>query len=112
VAETVYTEADLAKEVLQELRIVRRSGGVPNAADAQKVLRKYRGLRLELEDRGKAFWEANAIPERIVVCLTELLAGRCAQTFGVEYDAGDAFQRLIILCSAVPTGYPTKAVYF
>lgn len=109
---TDYTEADLAQEVLQELRIVRRSGGVPNPADAQKVLRKYRGLLDELDDRGKAFWEPNVIPSRVFVCLTEVMAGRCAQAFGVEYDAGDAFQRLIILASAVPTGYPTKAVYF
>jgi hypothetical protein len=109
---TTYTKADLATEVLQELRIVRRSGGVPNAADAQKVLRKYTSLLEELDDRGKAFWEENAIPKRVFGCLTEVVAGRCASGFGVEYDAADAFQRLIILASAVPTGYATKAEYF
>ena len=108
------TKSDLATAVLRELRIVRRAGGVPNAADSQFVQDKYSSLFLELKDRDKVFWDdEDSIPERAFDALTMVVAGTCAAAFGrPDYNPGDAMRRLSILTARVPTGYPTKAKYY
>lgn len=106
------TAQDLAVEVLRELRIVRRQGGIPNAADVDTVKRRHAGIHEELQDRGKVWWELDAIPERVFPALARVVAGECAQLFGVEYDPGAAYQRLVILASDDGSGQPIRAEFF
>lgn len=106
------TENDLALAVLRELRLIRRSGGAPNAADADFVKQKYEGVLEELRDRGKVFWDLDAIPDRVFPSLTRVVAAECAPAFGTEYSAENAYQRLVILASDEGTGQPIRASYF
>lgn len=106
------TQADLALDVLRELRLIRRSGGAPNAADADFVKRKYAGVFEELQDRGKTFWGVGTIPDRVFPALVRVVAAECAPAFGVEYSADNAFQRLVILSSDEGSGQPIQANYF
>ena len=105
------TKAALAIEVLKELRIIRRSGQSPAAADSQTVQTRYVSLLKELRARGKASWDENSIPEHVYGPLIELMAGLCSQMFGVQYDSGDAFNRIIALESEDDSGEPVQAEY-
>lgn len=106
------TKSQLATAVLKELRLVRRSGGAPSAADSVHVQDKYSGLLKELRARELAFWDEDQIPEHVFEIMTEVMAGRCSKGLGVEYDAGDAFTRLLVVCAKPDTGEPTRATFF
>ncbi|MGB1548491.1 MAG: hypothetical protein ACPHIA_08185 [Alphaproteobacteria bacterium] len=105
------TKADLAIRVLKELRIIRRSGQAPSAADSTTVQDKYEDLLQELRAIGKASWDENSIPEHVFGPLSELVASLSASAFGTEYNAGDAYNRIVALESEPDSGEPVTAEY-
>jgi hypothetical protein len=106
------TATELATAVLKELRVIRRNDAAASAADSTFVTDKYYDLLQELESQEVAYWEYDDIPNEVFTALVKAVAGECAQAFGTEYDASDAFRRLCVLSGEKATGLPTPAEYF
>lgn len=105
------TKADLARKVLQALGEIDATQD-PAPEDATYVQSVYSDLLVELRDREIATWDENAIPARVFRPLVKLVASECADTYGREYNAADAFNRLTVLAAKPDTGEATAATYF
>lgn len=111
------TQQKLAEEVLLELRRADAADAAQQTDDIAFVKTRYQGVLEELADAGVAFWDADAIPERVFMPLAKYIAGECAQPFGVPYDGRDSngktpLQRLQAIAARVENHYRTKAEYF
>lgn len=108
---TPYTTLDLAKEVLEEIRVLRPDED-PSAEDRVKVERKYAGVFQELAVLGLAYWPQDAIPVLVFMPLAKVVAVECAPGFNKPYKAPDAMQRLRIACAVPWDGQETAKDYF
>ena len=97
-----YTTADLASEVLTELRVL-AADETPSAADSQAVITRYTRILPFLEMRGVAAWAETSIPDPYFIPLVRYIAALCAPMFGREYM--DDEQALIMLRSVAIRPY-------
>lgn len=105
------TLADLAKQALIELRVL-RADGTPTAEQQDQVLRKYAAYYKQLQILDVAYWSIDAIPIEVFDPLAMLVAQQAQQSFGKQYSAGDAL-RLIYVAAGKPwSGKTVRAKYY
>lgn len=105
------TRLDLAKAVLLEIRVL-RGGEAPGDVRQTQVDQKYDAIYGELGQIGVAFWDADSIPLLVFDPLTMILAQRLAPSFGKEYSAGDAMQRLYAVAAKPWSGKTVRSKYY
>ena len=64
-----YTIPQLVESVLLELTII-AAGETPDAETADTVTKRYRAAVFDLEQRGIAAWDVEAIPDAYFLALT------------------------------------------
>lgn len=108
------TSDELAKRVLQELRVV-DALETPDAADNQLVKERYQDVYEWLADEDLAFWPSAQIPGGAMEGLTILVADVCAAAFGKPMDETRrtrGIQRLTEFAQIRDDGEATEAEYF
>jgi len=110
-APTPKTRQDLAGAALREIRVL-RAGEAPTDVQKAQSDQKYDAIYAELGVVGVAFWDADEIPVAVFDPITMLVAQRLAPSFGKDYAAGDAMQRLYVVAAKPWSGQTVKALYY
>lgn len=105
------TVLDLGKAALLELRVLKGGENPPPVQQAQ-VVQKYQSIYAELGVHGIAFWDIDSIPVLVFDPVSMLVAQRLAPSFGKEYAAGDAMDRIRAVAAKPWSGKTVKAKYY
>jgi hypothetical protein len=80
-AMTTSTIAELVRDVLIDLNVIRAEGS-PTAIDAKLVSDTYAMKFLELEDAGLTYWPVATIPDLVYLSLVKIIAAEVSGAFG------------------------------
>lgn len=104
------TRTEMIRQVLENLKVVDAINN-PSAEDSVAVGRRLDQETARLREIGLVWWSADEIPDSVSQALSDLVAMRCAATFGKEYAAPRA-ESMIAAVKSSAQREAQRAEYF
>lgn len=109
------TKADLRRMILAHLTVIDETEE-PSATQASLLNLYVDAARAELQEHGLVWWDADDIPDRVMIPFRAYVAGQCCVEFGrggkgYEDKVADARARIAALKSS-PQREEQRAEYF